>query len=120
MKKPTETDLNFNTTNLLLFMYSKRKPLIIISIIAFVVSVLVSLLITPRFRSTVIFFPASSASVSEALISTSGSYGEKGILSYTVELCETRAPTDPNVILEYCTTHVGVNLYVAERASLIA
>ena len=85
MKKPTETDLNFNTTNLLLFMYSKRKPLIIISIIAFVVSVLVSLLITPRFRSTVIFFPASSASVSEALISTSGSYGEKGILQFGEE-----------------------------------
>ncbi len=83
MKKLTKPDLNFNTTNLLFFMYSKRKPLIIVSIFAFVVSVLVSLLITPRFRSTVIFFPASSTSVSNALISTSGSYGEKG---FTTEI----------------------------------
>ena len=56
MKKSTKPDLNFNTTNLLFFMYSKRKPLIIVSIFAFIISVLVSLLITPRFRSTVIFF----------------------------------------------------------------
>ncbi len=85
MKKPAETDLNFNTTNLLFFMYSKRKPLIIVSIIALIVSVLVSLLITPRFRSTVILFPASSTSVSKALISTSGSYGEKGVLQFGEE-----------------------------------
>ncbi|MCK4700289.1 MAG: hypothetical protein KAT38_08140, partial [Bacteroidales bacterium] len=85
MKKLTKPDLNFNTTNLLFFMYSKRKPLIIVSIFAFVVSVLVSLLITPRFRSTVIFFPASSTSVSNALISTSGSYGERGILQFGEE-----------------------------------
>lgn len=85
MKKPTEADLNFKTTNLLLFMFNKKKPLIIISILAFAVSVLVSLLITPRFRSTVILFPASSTSVSRALISTSGSYGEKGILQFGEE-----------------------------------
>jgi len=46
-------------------------------------------------------------------------YGEKGILSYTVELCETRAPTDPEIIFEYCKIHVGVNLYVAERSPTI-
>ncbi len=85
MKKPTEADLNFKTTNLLLFMFNKRKPLIIISILAFAVSVLVSLLITPRFRSTVILFPASLTSVSRALISTSGSYEEKGILQFGEE-----------------------------------
>ncbi|MCK4629972.1 MAG: hypothetical protein KAT40_00930 [Bacteroidales bacterium] len=85
MKKLTKTDLNFNTTNLLLFMYSKRKPLFIVSIFALIVSVLVSLLITPRFRSTVILFPASSTSVSKALISTSSIYEEKGILQFGEE-----------------------------------
>jgi len=85
MKKSTKTDLNFNTTNLLFFMYSKRKPIIIVSILAFVISILVSLLITPRFRSTVVLFPASSTSVSNALISTSGSSGGKGILQFGEE-----------------------------------
>ena len=43
-------------------------------------------------------------------------YGSQGILSYTVELCESRAPVDPSVVLDYCMKHVGVNLYVAERS----
>ncbi|MBU0496485.1 MAG: hypothetical protein KKC68_01050 [Candidatus Thermoplasmatota archaeon] len=46
-------------------------------------------------------------------------YGEQGILSYTIELCEHRAPTDPVVVEEVCRTHVGVNLYVAERSNTV-
>ncbi len=46
-------------------------------------------------------------------------YGEQGILSYTIELCEHRAPTDPVVVEEVCRTHVGVNLYVAERSQTV-
>lgn len=43
-------------------------------------------------------------------------YGTQGIISYTMELCETRAPTNPEVVFDYCWKHVGVNLYVAERS----
>ncbi|GAI57453.1 unnamed protein product, partial [marine sediment metagenome] len=43
-------------------------------------------------------------------------YGERGILSYTMELCSTRVPTDPEVVYKVCLTHVGVNLYVCERS----
>jgi carboxypeptidase T len=46
-------------------------------------------------------------------------YGVHGILSYTVELCKTRAPMDPDVIREYCVTNTGVCLYSAERAPTI-
>ena len=46
-------------------------------------------------------------------------YANQGILSYTMELCETRAPTDPDVVFDYCWKHVGVNLYVAERSHLL-
>ncbi len=46
-------------------------------------------------------------------------YGVHGILSYTVELCETRAPEDPAVILEFCRIHAGVNLFVAEVSSTV-
>ncbi len=46
-------------------------------------------------------------------------YATQGILSFTMELCKTRAPTDPDVVLEYCMRHVGVNLYVAERSATI-
>jgi carboxypeptidase T len=44
-------------------------------------------------------------------------YGEHGILSYTIELCKERAPTDPAVINAYCLKHVGVNLFIAEQAA---
>ena len=43
-------------------------------------------------------------------------YGERGILSYTVELCRERAPTNPAIVYDVCLTHVGVNLYVCERS----
>jgi carboxypeptidase T len=43
-------------------------------------------------------------------------YAEHDILSFTVELCQTRAPTDPMIVEDVCVTHVGVNLYLAERS----
>jgi carboxypeptidase T len=43
-------------------------------------------------------------------------YGERGILSFTVELCKRRAPSNPETVHKVCLTHVGVNLYVCERA----
>jgi carboxypeptidase T len=46
-------------------------------------------------------------------------YGTQGIIAFTMELCKTRAPTDPVEVLDYCMKHVGVNLYVAERAATI-
>jgi carboxypeptidase T len=43
-------------------------------------------------------------------------YGKRGILSYTIELCKTRVPTDPKVIYETSLSNVGVNLYICERS----
>jgi carboxypeptidase T len=46
-------------------------------------------------------------------------YGTQGILSYTVELCRERAPSNPSVVFHVCLTHVGVNLYVCERSRTV-
>jgi len=43
-------------------------------------------------------------------------YGEHNIISFTMELCRSHIPTDPNIILDACIKHVGVNLYISERA----
>jgi carboxypeptidase T len=43
-------------------------------------------------------------------------YGEHNILAFTMELCRTRIPTNPIVVLDACIKHVGVNLYLCERA----
>jgi hypothetical protein len=46
-------------------------------------------------------------------------YGERGILSYTMELCREFAPSDPDVVYNTCLLHVGVNLYICERSSTV-
>jgi uncharacterized protein involved in exopolysaccharide biosynthesis len=55
--------------DLLVFFYKKRLPIIIITALGAVISIIVSLMITPMYKSTVIMYPASSASVSKSLLS---------------------------------------------------
>jgi len=65
-------------------------------------------------KGTIFPWPGGTIGTSENWL-----YGEQNILSFTIELCKTRAPTNPTVVYNYCLTHVGVNLYVCERASSI-
>ncbi len=46
-------------------------------------------------------------------------YATQGILAFTMELCKSFAPTDPAIVKDCCWKHVGVNLYVAQRAHLV-
>ena len=46
-------------------------------------------------------------------------YGKHGILAYTVELGKSHAPTEEEVILQICKTHIGVNLLICEMSSKI-
>ncbi len=85
MEENSKADFNFNSTNLILYLYSKRKPLILIASLAAIVSVIISLTIAPRYRSTVIMFPASGISISQALVSTTSDNQRSGILSFGEE-----------------------------------
>jgi len=46
-------------------------------------------------------------------------YGHHGIFAYTIELGTVEATSDPQDLLEMCTAHVNVNLYVCQRAQLL-
>jgi carboxypeptidase T len=46
-------------------------------------------------------------------------YGTYGVFAFTIELGDTFAPNDPEVINELCILHTNVNLYVCERAHAI-
>jgi len=85
MENNSKTDFNFSSANLIQYLYSKRKPLIIIASLAAIVSVIISLTIAPRYRSTVIMFPASGISISQALVSTTSDNQRSGILSFGEE-----------------------------------
>ncbi|MBD3637943.1 MAG: hypothetical protein HUJ25_11365 [Crocinitomicaceae bacterium] len=56
-------DQNFNSEELLTFLWRKRKALIIITAVAFAVSIVVSLLMTPYYKATATVFPTRSNSV---------------------------------------------------------
>ena len=74
---------NFDSSNILLFLHKWRKPLIIVTAIALVASILFSSpwFITPKFKSTVILYPAATNAISKALlIENTGS--DKDILAF--------------------------------------
>ncbi|UKN02929.1 Wzz/FepE/Etk N-terminal domain-containing protein [Paracrocinitomix mangrovi] len=54
---------NFNSEELLTFLWKKRKPIIIITVAAIVLSVTVSLMMTPYYKATATVFPTRSNSV---------------------------------------------------------
>jgi uncharacterized protein involved in exopolysaccharide biosynthesis len=66
---------DFASTDLLIFIWEKRIPLSVISGTAAILSVIVSFTITPLFKSTVILFPTTNASVSKNLLADN--YGGK-------------------------------------------
>jgi uncharacterized protein involved in exopolysaccharide biosynthesis len=69
MENAKQTGYNFSSVDLLIYIWKKRAILIGVGLIAGVASIIVSLLITPLFQSSVIMFPASNASISKDLLS---------------------------------------------------
>jgi uncharacterized protein involved in exopolysaccharide biosynthesis len=68
MAKNTQTSYNFSSVDLLIYIWKKRVVLLTVGFIAGVASIIISLMITPMFRATVIMFPASGASVARELM----------------------------------------------------
>lgn len=73
----------FNLSNLIAFLSKNRIALIIICALSFILSLIVCVTIPPKFKSTVILFPTSSGSVSQALITESQQ--KKEILNFGEE-----------------------------------
>jgi uncharacterized protein involved in exopolysaccharide biosynthesis len=72
-----------NAFDLVRFAWDKKWILIILSGIAFITSVIISLSITPRFKSGVVLFPAASVSLSKSLVETSSiSTDNRDVLSF--------------------------------------
>ncbi|MFP4023628.1 MAG: Wzz/FepE/Etk N-terminal domain-containing protein [Thiohalospira sp.] len=63
----TNQSYNFNSMDIIRFIFRHKWPIITITVIAAVASVVVSLVITPKFKSAVIFYPKTQVAVSHAL-----------------------------------------------------
>ena len=83
MDENKDTVFSFKSTDLIEFFIKHYKPIVIITLIGAIVSIIVALTIQPRFKSKVVLFPASSSSISNDLLSQNG--GRKDILKFGEE-----------------------------------
>ena len=64
------SQFNFESTDLIVYIWKRKIPLILITVAAAILSIIVSYTITPKFKSTVVLFPASESPVSKSLLQT--------------------------------------------------
>jgi len=78
------SQFDFESTDLILYIWKRKNPLTLITLAAAIISTLVSLAITPMFKSTVVLFPASESPVSKSLLQTN--YQDRiGMLGFGAE-----------------------------------
>ena len=82
-----QQDFRFDSMDIVMYIWKRRVPLFIITFAAGIISIIGSLMITPKFNSTVVLFPTSEASVGKV----NGAFKEaaegtlKGILGLSME-----------------------------------
>jgi capsular polysaccharide biosynthesis protein len=82
-QKANSKTLVTNAFDLVGYIWEKKWILIALTSVAFIASIVVSLLITPRFKSGVVLFPAASVSLSKSLVETSSiSTDNRDVLSF--------------------------------------
>ena len=74
---------DFNSLNVLFFIYKWRKQLMIVGVSAVLISSIVALLIRDKYKSTVVLFPATTNSISKSLLNDS--YVKEDILQFGEE-----------------------------------
>ena len=69
MNNNTQKGVSFSSVDLLIYMWKKKWILIIVTFLAGITSIIVSLQITEKYESTVVMFPTTGASISKSLLS---------------------------------------------------
>jgi tyrosine-protein kinase Etk/Wzc len=77
-------EFRFSSVDLIVFAWEKRIPLIIITVVAVLASIIISLTMTNLYKSKVVLFPAPNTSVSKYLFSNQ-SAGPIGLLAFGEE-----------------------------------
>ncbi len=69
MNNNTQKGVSFGSVDLLIYMWKKKWILVIVTFLAGITSIIVSLQITEKYESTVVMFPTTGASISKSLLS---------------------------------------------------
>jgi len=84
MDNKNQKGFNFSSVDLLIYMWRKKWILIIVSFIAGVTSIIVSLQITEKYKSSVVMFPTTGASISKSLLASNYS-GRQSVYGFGEE-----------------------------------
>lgn len=84
MSNNQQKGFNFSSVDLLIYMWRKKWILIIVSFIAGVTSIIVSLQITEKYKSSVVMFPTTGASISKSLLASNYS-GRQSVYGFGEE-----------------------------------
>lgn len=80
-----KNNFDFDSGSILIYMLKKAKILIGVSVIAFIISTIAAFMITPKFKSTVIVFPTSTAVVSKSLLNTQYNPSDGDLMNFGEE-----------------------------------
>ena len=118
MKNAKQAGYNFNSVDLLIYIWKKRAILIGVGLIAGIASIIISLMITPMFQSSVIMFPASNASISKDLLSQNYSgrqnvhgFGEEPEAEQLLQILNSE-PIRARIIQKYNLFFAGTDLNI--------
>ena len=84
MSKNVSPEDDFNSLNVLYFIYKWRKPLIMIGVASFLISCIIALTIQDKYKSNVILFPVATSSISQTLL-TENNFKHGDLLQFGAE-----------------------------------
>ena len=123
---PAENKSNINSTHLLTFFYKWRKVIGTVAALSILSSTVVAWLIPEKFKSTVILFPASSASVSKSLMAQNSSpqsdllqFGEEVDMERMVQVLNSEEIRNRIVNKYKLSEHYGIEKDSPHRKSLL-
>lgn len=70
METKNNPDMNMNSFDIVRFMFKHKVPILIVTLLAAIISIIVSLQITPKYKSSVVIYPKTQVSASNALVSS--------------------------------------------------
>ncbi len=115
MGKKSENSRDITSHGLLLFIYQRRVPLLTVTLAALVVSVVVSLLITPRYSSSVTIYPSPVSGISRSLIGSDlsrvdmMSFGQESDAERLLQLLQSDVIRDRMIERYNLMEHYGIN-----------
>jgi LPS O-antigen subunit length determinant protein (WzzB/FepE family) len=109
MEKKVKTSPDDSTDGLLIFMYRNKGILLTVTLAALIISVVVSLLITPLYRSTVVLYPTTSVTLSSLIRGSSMSFGEEADTERLLQVLQSESVRNRIINTYNLMEHYGVD-----------